>query len=98
VVNEDLPSGSYRVYPSNAADINEFLEQLEKKHMRGRVRVPVSYKVSIGGLRGMHRARLLPPTLGEKLLTFLYKDDEYLATHRTLKGTESIDRPLDEMI
>jgi hypothetical protein len=46
----------------------------------------------------MHQARLLPSTLGEKLLTFLYKDEEYLATHQTLEGTESIDRPLDEMI
>ena len=98
VLTADLASGSYRVYPSNAADINEFLEQLEKKYKRGRLKFPVSYKLSISGLRGMHRARLLPPTLGEKLLTFLYKDEEYLATHRTLKGTGSIDRPLEELI
>ena len=98
VLNSDLPGGSYRVYPSNAADINEFLEQLEKKYKRGRLRLPVSHKLSIGGLRGMHRARLLPQTLGEKLLTFLYKDEEYLATHRTLEGTGSFDRPLEEMI
>ena len=98
VLTADLASGSYRVYPSNAADINEFLEQLEKKYRRGRVKLPVSHKLSIGGLRGMHRAKLLPATLGEKLLTFLYKDEEYLATHRMLEGTESIDRPLEEMI
>jgi len=98
VLNVDLRSGSYRVYPSNAADLNEFLEQLEKKYRRGRLRLPVSHKLSVSSLRGMHQVRLLPPTLGEKLLTFLYKDDEYLATHRTLEGTESIDRPLDEMI
>jgi len=98
VLNVDLPGGSYRVYPSNAADINEFLEQLEKKHQRGRVKLPVSYKVSIGSLEGMHRFGILPSTLGEKLLTFLYKDEEYLATHQTLEGTGAIDRPLDEMI
>jgi len=98
VLNVDLRSGSYRVYPSNAADLNEFLEQLEKKYRRGRLRLPVSHKLSVSSLRGMHQVRLLPPTLGEKLLTFLNKDDEYLATHRTLEGTESIDRPLEELI
>jgi nucleoside-diphosphate-sugar epimerase len=98
VLTSDPPSGSYRVYPSNAADINEFLGQLEKKYQRGRVKVPVSHKISVGSLRGMHRAKLLPATLGEKLLTFLYKDEDYLVTHRTLEGTESIDRPLEEMI
>lgn len=98
VLTADLASGSYRVYPSNAADINEFLEQLEKKYQRGRVRVPVSHKLSISSLRGMHRAKILPATLGEKLLTFLYKDEKYLATHRTLEGTGSIDRPLEELI
>jgi nucleoside-diphosphate-sugar epimerase len=98
VLNEDLPGGSYRVYPSNAADINEFLEKLEKKYKRGRLRMPVSYKMTVGSLRGMHQLRVLPPNLGEKLLTFLYKDEEYLATHRTLEGTRGIDRPLDEMI
>jgi len=98
VLKVDLPGGSYRVYPSNAADINEFLEQLEKKHRRGRVKFPVSYKLSISSLRGMHRVGLLPSTLGEKLLTFLYKDEEYLAKHQALNGTESIDRPLEEMI
>ena len=98
VLNADIPSGSYRVYPSNAADINEFLEKLEKKYKRGRLKLPVSYKLGLGTLREMHQAGLLPSKLGEKLLTFLYKDDGYLATHRTLEGTESIDRPLDEMI
>jgi nucleoside-diphosphate-sugar epimerase len=98
VLNADAASGSYRVYPSNAADINEFLEHLEKKYRRGRLKLPVSYKLGLGSLRGMHQAGLLPSKLGEKLLTFLYKDDEYLATHRTLEGTESLERPLDEMI
>jgi nucleoside-diphosphate-sugar epimerase len=87
VLNTELPGGSYRVYPSNAADINEFLEQLEKRHQRGRVKLPVSYKMSIGSLKGIHRVGVLPSTLGEKLLTFLYKDEEYLATHQTLEGT-----------
>ena len=98
VVTTEVPAGSYRVYPSDPADINEFLEQLEKKYPRGRLKLPVSYNVGVGGIHRMHEAKLLPATLGEKLLTFLYKDEEYLATHRTLDGIGSIDRSLEEMI
>jgi nucleoside-diphosphate-sugar epimerase len=98
VLNEPVESGSYRVYPSNAADINDFLKELENKHRRSRLPFPVSYKLSIGTLKLLRRAGILPATLGEKLLTFLYKDEGYLAGHETLPGTEAIDRPLGEMI
>lgn len=98
VLSEDVRSGSYRVYPTRPDDINDFLAQLEKKYVRGRLKIPISYKLSMRSLKSLHRIGLLPATLGEKLLTFLYKDDEYLATHATLPGTEGIDRPLSEMI
>ncbi len=98
VLTGNVGAGSYRVYPANPADINDFLRQLEKKYVRKRLKFPVSYSLSMSTLKALHRMGLLPASLGEKLLTFLYKDDEYLATHSTLPGTESIDRPLDEMI
>jgi nucleoside-diphosphate-sugar epimerase len=98
VLNEPVESGNYRVYPSNAADINEFLSALETKHRRTRLPIPVSYRLSLGTLKLFRSLGILPATLGEKLLTFLYKDEEYLAGHMTLPGTEAIDRPLSEMI
>lgn len=98
ILTQPVTSGSYRLYPSNAADINNFLKQLEAKHSRARVPLPVSYPLAMGSLKLFHRTGILPASLGEKLLTFLYKDDAYLATHATLPGTENIDRPLEEMI
>lgn len=98
VLSEDIQFGMYRVYPTQPDDINDFLAQLEKKHVRGRLRFPVSYGLSMTSLKAARGIGVLPATLGEKLLTFLYKDDAYLASHATLPGTEGIDRPLDEMI
>ena len=98
ILNQTIPAGSYRLYPSNAADINDFLKLLEAKHKRARVPLPVSYLLTMGSLKIFHKAGLLPASLGEKLLTFLYKDDEYLAKHTTLPETADIERPLEEMI
>ena len=98
VLNEPIGGGSYRVYPWNAADINDFLAELEKKYRKVRLPVPVSYKLSMGSLKFLHRLGVMPATLGEKLLTFLYKDEEYLNGHKTLPGTEAMERPLEEMI
>lgn len=98
ILTQPVPGGSYRLYPSNAADINDFLKQLEKKYSRALVRIPVSYGLTMGSLKFFRRAGLLPASLGEKLLTFLYKDDEYLAKHADLPGTEEVDRPLEELI
>jgi nucleoside-diphosphate-sugar epimerase len=98
VLNTAVGSGSYRVYPKDPADINDFLSRLESKHKRFRIPLPVSHVLSMGSLILFRKIGVLPADLGEKLLTFLYKDDEYLATHADLPGTESIDRPLEEMI
>ena len=98
VLENEIPSGSYRVFPSNPQDINDFLMLIEKKYDRSGIKVPVSYGLSMGAIRAGHKASVLPATLGEKLMTFLYKDEEYLSTHATLPGTDSIDRPLSEMI
>jgi len=98
ILKEPISSGTYRLYPSDAADINDFLAQLEKRYSRFRVPLPISYGLALGILKSTRRLGVLPATLGEKLLTFLYKDEAYLATHATLPGTENIDRPLDELI
>lgn len=98
ILSQPVASGSYRLYPSNAADINDFLKRLEAKYQRARMPFPVSYGVTLGALKLFRSIGLLPASLGEKLLTFLYKDDQYLSTHATLPGTEEIDRPLEEMI
>jgi len=98
ILKEPISSGTYRLYPSDAADINDFLAQLEKRYSRFRVPLPISYGLALGILKSTRRLGVLPATLGEKLLTFLYKDEAYLATHETLPGTENIDRPLDELI
>jgi hypothetical protein len=98
VLDTPIEAGSYRVYPKDAADINDFLARLESKHKRFRVPLPVSYGLSMGLLKLFRKFGMLPPRLGEKLLTFLYKDDKYLATHSNMPRTESIDRPLEEMI
>jgi hypothetical protein len=52
----------------------------------------------MGSLKLFRNVGVLPAGLGEKLLTFLYKDDDYLATHAELPGMLSIDRSLEEMI
>ena len=98
ILKEPISSGTYRLYPSDAADINDFLAQLEKRYSRFRVPLPISYGLALGILKSTRRLGVLPATLGEKLLTFLYKDEAYLAMHATLPGTENIDRPLDELI
>jgi len=98
ILKEPISSGTYRLYPSDAADINDFLAQLEKRYSRFRVPLPISYDLALGVLKSTRRLGVLPATLGEKLLTFLFKDEAYLAMHATLPGTENIDRPLDELI
>lgn len=98
ILTEPVPGGSYRLYPTGASDINDFLKQLETKYRRSRLPFPVSYGLTMSALKFFRKTGLLPASLGEKLLTFLYKDDRYLATHATLPGTEEIDRPLEEMI
>jgi len=98
ILKQPISSGTYRLYPSDAADINDFLAQLEKRYSRFRVPLPISYGLALGVLKSTRRLGVLPATLGEKLLTFLYKDEAYLAMHATLPGTENIDRPLDELI
>ena len=98
VLTQPVSAGSYRLYPTDASDINEFLKQLEARYRSVRVPFPVSYGLTMGALKFFRQIGLLPASLGEKLLTFLYKDDQYLATHATLPGTEEIDRPLEEMI
>ncbi len=98
VLSVKVVADSYRVYPAEPDDINDFLSELEKKYKRTRLKLPISYGLSMSTLKALRRIHLLPASLGEKLLTFLYKDDAYLATHSTLPGTESIDRPLSEMI
>ena len=98
VLTEAVPSGTYRVYPSDAADINDFLAELERKHPRSRLPLPVSYKLTMGSLKFFRRLGIMPAALGEKLLTFLYKDEEYLAQHKQLPGGSDLDRPLSEMI
>jgi nucleoside-diphosphate-sugar epimerase len=98
VLDNDIAPGSYRVYPSNPEDINDFLGLIEKKYKRSGIKIPVSYGLSMGALKAGSKVAMLPASLGEKLMTFLYKDEEYLSTHATLPGTESTDRPLSEMI
>ena len=98
ILTTAVPAGTYRVYPSEAADINDFLAELEKKHRRTRFPFPVSYKLSMGSLKFLRGAGLLPATLGEKLLTFLYKDEDYLSQHKELPGANDFDKPLSEMI
>ncbi len=98
VLDNDIAPDSYRVYPSNPEDINDFLNLIEKKYERRGIKLPVSYGLSMRALKAGKKAAVLPASLGEKLMTFLYKDEEYLSTHATLPGTHSIDRPLSEMI
>ena len=98
ILTNPIDGGTYRLFPSDAADINDFLSQLEKKYSRPRLPLPVSYGLSMGTLKLFHKLHLLPATLGEKLLTFLYKDENYLSKHGVLPDTEKIDRPLEEMI
>lgn len=98
ILTQPVDGGSYRLYPKDPADINDFLRALESRYSRARLPVPVFYGTTMGAMKLFHRTGLLPASLGEKLLTFLYKDDEYLATHATLPGTEVIDRPVEEMI
>ena len=98
VVTRDVPSGSYRVYPADAVDINDFLAELERKHRRVRLPIPVSYKLSMGSLKLFAKLGVLPASLGEKLLTFLYKDEAYLGKHSALPGLDDLDKPLREMI
>jgi hypothetical protein len=98
VITKSVRSGMYRVYPNDAADINDFLAELERRHRRARLPFPVSYKLSMGSIKALRGFGLMPAGLGEKLLTFLYKDQAYLSKHATLPGGDSFDRPLSEMI
>lgn len=98
LLETDVSGGSYRLYPAKGCDLAEFLRLIEKKHKRARIPVFVPYGLSMAALKAARTLGILPSTLGEKLLTFLYKDDEYLSTHRTLPGTKGVDRPVEEMI
>jgi uncharacterized protein YbjT (DUF2867 family) len=93
-----VPTGSYRLFPADAVDINAFMGRLEQRYPRGRIKVPVSYSLAMAGLKGLRATRLFPPSLMEKLLTFLYKDEAFLSSHKKIAGTEALERPVEELI
>jgi len=76
VGSKDL-HGSYGLF-GKPVSFNDFLESLEKEHPRFRLplTLPTSLILSV--------ASLIPFKIGGKLLTFLYKEPEYLKSHKSI--------------
>ena len=84
-VRSDAPAGSYRLFPSTPVDFNELIASIEKQFPRKRIKVRFSYALVMASIKALRGLRLPPAQLHEKLLTFLYKDENYLRKHMKIE-------------
>lgn len=85
VARTRLEAGHYRLY-SDAIRFNDFLRIIERLHPRARLPLPLPAG-SIVKLTSLLRVlRLLPSSLADKVMTFLHKNEDYLASHRAIDG------------
>ncbi|MBV9216496.1 MAG: hypothetical protein JO053_09985 [Acidobacteria bacterium] len=98
LIDKPLSSGTYRVFGSRPVDLNDMLAAIERKQGRSSVKIPLPYGLTLGGVSLLSKVPLFPSSLSEKLLTFLYKDEEYLAQHTGIPGTEFLDKDIDDLI
>ena len=83
VTVQDLTPGTYKLFGAPSG-FNTFLEELERRHPRRRVPVWIPTRVLLGMISWAKRLRILPWRVSDKILTFLYKDQEYLMAQRDL--------------
>ncbi len=88
-VEENVPPGTYRLFPAHPVDLNRTLASLEARAPRRRVPVPVPTAASVAAVRALGSAHLMPFALADKILTFLHKDRCYLEALPTMPGVES---------
>jgi nucleoside-diphosphate-sugar epimerase len=77
------PGGVYRFWGSHER-IDQFLRRIQALYPRLRVPVPVPFAMINPLVNVLVTLRLMPATIGDKLKTFLNKDDDYLATLKIL--------------
>ncbi len=98
LLDSEPQTGSYRLFPERAVDLNDFLSRLETKHGRKRLRIRFSYGLALSALKTLRSLHVPPKPLQEKLITFLYKDEKYLSAHKKIEGFERLERPLSELV
>jgi uncharacterized protein YbjT (DUF2867 family) len=79
VADPRLARGSWRGF-DEPVSINAFLRSIEARHLRARVPVPVPTRLLLSVARIVKRLPLPTRAYCDKILTFLQKNDEHLAT------------------
>lgn len=83
-------AGSYRLFPATPVDFNEMISSLEMKFPRKRMPVRFSYRLAMAAIKTLRGLHVPPMSLHEKLLTFLYKDENYLRSHQRIEGFQEL--------
>jgi hypothetical protein len=83
----------YRLF-GRATGFNDFMAALEEKYPKKRLPLSLSADLILGVVAKMKRMHLVPWKLSDKILTFLYKDVDYLMTAKEIPGFKA--RPFEE--
>jgi nucleoside-diphosphate-sugar epimerase len=83
----DLAPGFYRMY-SDPVRFNAFVALIEALRPRTRLPLPFPAGLAVGSAALAKRLHVMPEKPCDQIMTFLYKDDAYLATHRKVPGLD----------
>lgn len=74
---------TYRLF-GDAQGFNEFMAAIEERYPKRRIPLSMSADFILNTVAGMKRMHLAPWKLSDKILTFLYKDVDYLMTAKEI--------------
>ena len=80
-------SAAYRLF-GNGIAFNEFMEMLESVYPKWRIRIVFSAPYVVRLIAFLSNYHLVPPLYGDKILSFLYKDNTHLETCLRIFGRE----------
>jgi hypothetical protein len=86
IADAPLAPGNYRLFTDRPNAFNEVIQILESRSPRTRIPLRLPRQLILSTVAQMKRARLVPPVLADKVLGFLFKDEELAATYRPVPG------------
>ena len=78
--------GNYKIFITGGLDFNQFLAKLEERYPKTRIKITLNLQYILRSVALIKRSRLAPQGLSDRILTFLYKDDDYLRSHNEIPG------------
>ena len=88
VLETDGLQGQYRLF-GEGLSLNVFFEILEKKYPRPRLSIRLSTNFFLKAIIFIDNIPFFPRNITQKLITFLFKNEVYLAQHRLIPGFDS---------